>query len=215
MQRIRLMVGEGAVQRIVERHDIVEIGDSGDFIQPHRVGVVDDHLELAVHLRKGTEKLSIFRSNVIGRQRAGVFRFPPGFRLDDLLNLHDPGRAGDGNRIRHAEFEPIPFTGIVAGGNHHAAVRLQSAVGEVAHRRRNQTEVDHVRSLRKHAARKPFEKRFGVRTHITADHHLLRAGELDVSPPDRFGNIGIELRRIDAADIICFENSRHSNNSRI
>ena len=54
-----------------------------------------------------------------------------------------------------------------------------------------------------------FEKFFGVRTHISADNNLFCAGEFDVCASDLFGDLFVNVGRIDSANIVCFKNFCH------
>ncbi|MPM81660.1 hypothetical protein SDC9_128717 [bioreactor metagenome] len=209
MQRVRFVIREGSVEHFVQRNDVEKIGDSRDFVNPHRVRVVDHDLELAVHLRELAQERRILRLDVTGGDAARPGARLPRLFLDDALDVHDAGRAGNRNRARLTEFETVPFARIVAGGDHHAAVRLQRAVGEVALRRRAHADIDHVGALRGHPRRQRFEQRHRMRAHIAADHHLFRAGEFDIGATDRLGHRDIEVGRIDSADIVSFENFRH------
>ena len=95
----------------------------------------------------------------------------------------------------------------MAGGYHNAAVGIQSAVGKIALRRGTQSEIDHIRSLFHQAAADPPEEIFGMGTHIPADDHFARAGELHISSADSVSDILIDFGWKDSPDIVCFENS--------
>jgi len=46
-----------------------------------------------------------------------------------------------------------------------------------------------------------------MRTHISADDHFFRPGKNNISSADGISNIGIDIRRVNAADIIGLENT--------
>ena len=209
LERVGEVVREGAVERVVHRDDLEEVLDAGEFIESHGVRVVDHDFELAVHLRVGTQEFRVFGSDVVLRDRALFLRGGEIVRLDEHLDVRDAGVAADRDRLRLAELEAVPFARIVRRRDHHAAVRAEESVGVVGHRSGAEADVDHVRALFRDAAGEAFEQRGGVRTHVASHDDLLRAGEDDECAPDLFCEIGVDLLRVNAADVVGFENSRH------
>ncbi|MPM98019.1 hypothetical protein SDC9_145200 [bioreactor metagenome] len=99
------------------------------------------------------------------------------------------------------------------GGDHDRAVGFQRAVGEIGHRRRAQSEIDHVAALLDQTRRQRVEKDDGVRSHVASDHDFARTGEGGEGAADLFRKFGVEVGRIDAANVVGFENSAHENSS--
>ena len=210
VERICFVVGECSVKFVIHGNDIKEIGDTCDFVKPHGVGVIDDDFEFAVHLGERTEECGIFRFDVVSGHRAGFVGFLPGFFFHDLLDIHDAGRTGDRHSIGDTELETIPFAGVVTGGDHHAAVRLERTIGEVTLGSGAETEINHISPLSHHTFGEALKKRFGVRTHIAADDDFFRSGKLDIGTADSLCHFGVDFIRVDTADIISFENSGHN-----
>ena len=57
--------------------------------------------------------------------------FAPRLVFDDIFDICDAGCAADRHSVGLAEFKAVPFAGVMAGGNHDAAVGLEFTVGVV------------------------------------------------------------------------------------
>ena len=179
----------------------------------HGVGVVDDDLELAVHFRVTAEEFCVLGRDVEGGDLAGGSRCGPGIRLDKGFDIGDPGGSADRHGLRAAELESVPFAGIVRGSDHDPAVGAEKSVRMIVHGRGAEAEIDDVGALFGDAFCQGLEKRFRVRPHVASDDDFPCAGVDDEGAADLFGDSLVELFRVNAADVVGFEDSGHGPNS--
>ena len=209
LQRIGLMVRESAVEFLIERDDFEQVFDPGDLAGAHGVRVIDHDLELAVDLGMGTQEPGIFIGDIVGGDRTGTGGFFPLVFRNESLDIADAGFAAERNRVGAADLESVPFGGIVGGGDHHAGIRFEFAVGVVAHRSGTHAQVDHIGALFGNSFDQCFEQRNGMRPHVASDHHFLCLEKSHDRTSDLFRRCFVQLFRINAPDVISFVNSRH------
>src|SRR5262249_11449733 len=142
---IRVVVREAAVGVAVDLLDVQAQPpqDRGQRDPAHPVAAVDHHLEPArAELDVLGDVLDVVAQDVVLGGAPGRRGVDEGAGLDPLaqgldLRAVDGAAAGD-------DLEPVVLAGVVAGGDHHAAVDLQVEHGEVEGGRVNHADVDHV-----------------------------------------------------------------------
>jgi len=210
-KRVGFVVRECAVEFVVHRGDVEHgIGEHAAFENAHAIGIVDQHIDRLFDLRKRTDMLEILGLDVVFRNRAGrCGGLVKRLFVDDTFDIRNASCAGDRNRQFAANFHSVPFAGVMRGRDDHGAVCAKLAVGVVGHRRGSQTNVDHINALHRQAFSHCIKKRDGVRTHVVSDYKFLRLQERRNRAPNFEGDLVGQLGTVDAADVVCFENSSH------
>ena len=203
------MIGECAVQFFVKRHDLEQILDALDLIDAHGVGVVHHHFRLFVKLHKRPEELGVFCRDVVLRHGPDLFRRFPLIGGDQRFDICDPGHAADGHCLCAAQFEAVPFAGVVGGSDHDPAIGAQFSVGMITHGSGAEPQIHHICTLFGDSFGQRLKQGFGVWAHISADHHFFRAGEGHKRSADLFRDRFVQLFGIDPANVISLEDSRH------
>jgi len=93
----------------------------------------------------------------------------------------------------------------VRSRDHDAAVETIVADREVDRIGRDQTDLRHVGAGVVGAARERRHEGFARRAHVAPDADVLAVEDLGERAPDRVGDIFVELRRNDAADVVTLE----------
>ena len=134
MKRICLMIRESSVQFLIKGNDLEQVFDTRDFIRPHGVGIVHDDFELAVHFCVGTEKRPVFLCDIVSGYGSGPLRLRPFIFCNESFDIGNAGGAADRNRLFAADFESVPFCGVVRSCNHDAGICSELAVCVIGHR---------------------------------------------------------------------------------
>jgi hypothetical protein len=206
LERVGLVIREGTVGLEVETLDLqVEALQQG--IQAHRrhaVAAVDGHAESWPSRGQPQDVLHVASAQVLlaeATPRAG--RRSLGRR--QALDLLQPARLTHRDRVLAADLEPVVLGWVVGGGEHDATVGAQSVDGVVEHRRADQPQVDHVRSLVPHALHQRREQIRGAAPRIPSQGESRRLQVLRGGSPDPPGQAGVELVGNHTADVVGLE----------
>ena len=125
-----------------------------------------------------------------------------------LADLLDPGVARERERPAPDDLRPVPLLGVVGGRHDRAAVEVVARDVVVQHVGRDDADVGDRGALR---ARARDERRgeLGRREPAVApDRDLAGAEVVDERPPDAAIDLGVELARVEAADVVGLEDTR-------
>ena len=211
VQRVRLVVGEGAVQLEVERHDVQrQPGEHlGHRVAGHPVARVDDHPQRSAG-RQVDQAAQVGR--VVGEHVALLDGARHGARsrrdalLDGLADRRQAGVRADGRRARPAQLDAVVLGRVVAGGEHRAG-DVEGARGEVEHVRARQPDVDHVEAVRGDALGERVDQVGRRRAHVVADDDHTGLGRLRPQQPgqrraDLADERRVDLLTDDASDVV-------------
>ena len=95
----------------------------------------------------------------------------------------------------------------MGSGNHDTGIRAELAVRVIAHRSRTHAQIDDIRALFRNALCQRLKKRERMGAHVSSDHDFLCLEKNNNGSSDPLGDILVQLFRIDATDIVGFENS--------
>lgn len=196
------MIRESSVQFLIKGNDLEQVFDTRDFIRPHGVGIVHDDFELAVHFCVGTEKRPVFLCDIVSGYGSGPLRLRPFIFCNESFDIGNAGGAADRNRLFAADFESVPFCGVVRSCNHDAGICSELAVCVIGHRCRAHAQVNDIGALFGNAFGESIEEGEGMRAHVSADNNFFCFQEHNDSSADSLGNILVQLLRIDATDIV-------------
>ena len=152
------------------------------------------------------------------RDRAGLRGGREVTRGDCLLEQRDAVVARHRPRLVLGELQAVVLGRVVRGGDLHAAGRAQVADREVVHRRRRETDVDHVEA----GGGQTLDERRGERRrggpHVARDDHALAAvgaivlvEDAGEGAADPAGHRFVELARVDPANVVRLEDACHGN----
>ena len=180
LERVRVVVREVPVVFPVE--GVVGHPGTGEgrrLGDAHAVGEVKGEVQGALHVGELPDMLGIGLGDVLLPYRSRSRRRIAGRDSGcDALDVLDARRAGDGDCVRLAELAAVPFLRVVRSRYHHAAVSLEKGVGEVAHRRRGEPNVDYVHALVHKPLRKRREERIARLAAVARDDDPALAGYL-------------------------------------
>ncbi len=127
--------------------------------------------------------------------------------LDDPPQVLDAlGAAQQVGHLAH-HLEAVVLLGIMRGGHHHAG-QLQLRAGEIVLIGADHADVDHVGALIHDPARDGVEDLWAGEAHIATDEHLAGLEEGDEGAADRVGGALVQIGRVDAANVVGFEDAR-------
>src|SRR5215208_1817006 len=144
--RVRWMVGEGAVELEVHRYVLERevLEDGWDHLASHAVAGVDHDLQWpqARRLYKAQAMFRIVYGDVRLLNGTRVFRGAGEIPWDDeVTDLGEPGVPREGDGFLPAEFEAVVVFGVVRGRYHGPAWLLEVSYGEVERIGRDQPKV--------------------------------------------------------------------------
>ena len=159
LERIGLVVGEGAVQLLEDRIDLDQAIQHACLDRAHRVGHISRNLDRPRDLGMRPDVRRVFSGDVVLADGAGG----RGGRIErllvaDPLDIHDAGGAADRHRLGARHLDAVPFARIVGGRDHHPAIGLEAAAPEIGHGCGGQSEIDHIGALHDGAVRKGLEE---------------------------------------------------------
>ncbi len=219
LERVRLVVGEGAVELEEDRGqlDPHRLQDR-PVDRGHAVGGVGHHLQrlaVAPLAQEGEDVVLVGLEDLAVSDLAGSGGLRQIPFLDLLLHQGDAVIAGDRPGAVAAELEAVVLRRVVARRHLHAAGRLEVADREVVHRRRREADVEHVEPGVGEPADQGGLQPHAVLAHVAADHHriavraVLRVQHVLEGEADLVRDLLVELRGDDPPDVIGLEDSRH------
>ena len=172
----------------------------------HAVCRVDDDPEgldrLDVH--EGEHLLHIGGPDVVRLDAAAGARLRAARDLQGAVSDIEQARcSADRQRAAADDLHAGVVLRIVGGGNGDATVELQIADREIEHLGADEAKLEDVGS----SVRGPVAHRCGHRgarhAHVVSDRDLLGLELLDEGAADRIGALLVELRGVDATDVVC------------
>ncbi len=214
LDRVRLVVGEGAVELEVHRDHVERqpVEDDRHGVPAHPVARVDDDLQRA-DLRQVDEIAQVGRirgQGVALRDRAAR-PVVCGDRvlLDHASHVREPGVLADRGGVCAAQLDAVVLRRVVARGEHRAG-DAERAGGEVETVGGLQADLDHIGAVRRGAVGERADQlgpegRMSCPTTIAA--HVVAAGSqhLDERRPDQPGQLGVELVGHRAPHVVCLD----------
>ncbi len=213
VERVGLVVGEGAVQLEVHRDELdrqaVEDGRHG--VAAHAVagvhrdleradrGEVDEAEQVVGVAAQGVLLGEHARLHALGRDRDGVVLGGPG--LDQLADLGQAGVLADRGGAGPAQLDAVVLGRVVAGGEHRAG-QVELAAGVVELVGRAEPDLHHVGTVGGGALGEGQAQRRGGGAHVVADHDRGRAGDLHERGTEGPGQALVPLVRDDASDVV-------------
>src|SRR5215211_1279184 len=210
--RVRWMVGEGAVELEVHRY-VVErevLEDGWDHFACHAVSRVDHDLQppQALRLYKAQAMFRIVYGDVGLLQGTRVFRGVGEIPGDDeVADLAEPRVSREGDGFLPAKLEAVVIFGVVRGCYHGPAGLLEVPYGEVQRIGRDQSKVEDVCSRLGNPPYKGLLQRLARDAHV-AGYDDPGAREVQVryeGTADVSCHALIQALGIDAADVVGFE----------
>ncbi len=209
VERVGLVVGEGAVQFEVHRYEVEgQAGeDRGDGVAAHAVARVDDDLEGpgGAEVDEGAQVGRVVGEGVApgdlartghGLRGAGV---APAFHQGAYLG--EAGVLADRGGARAAQLDAVVPRGVVRG-REHGARQAERAGGVVQLVGGAQADLGHVGTTGRRPAREGTGQARGRRPHVVADHDGARAGQLDEGRAEQLGQRLVPLVRDDTAHVV-------------
>jgi len=204
---VGLVVGEGAVQLEVERHQVHrQAGEHGGDGPPrHAVAGVHHHREPA-HAGQVDEPAEV--GGVVGQQVA--LGDPPGPAprrrrrqavLQPATDLAEAGVLADRGGAGAAQLDAVVGGGVVAGGEHRAG-EVEAAGGEVEVVGGAHADVDDVGAAPGGALGERGRQPGRGGAHVAGDHDRVAAGQLDERGADLAGEPGVQLVGHQPADVV-------------
>ena len=171
-QRIRLVVREGAVQRVEQVERLVP-EDLLDEDRSHAVGAVHHQVQVVYIIMILRLELQVFLLyGVIDNLAFGVSddHF---FVQHFLFQFPETGVEAHGQRILSGDLQPVVFFRVMGRGNHHRC--LESMLGRevINHRGGGEPHVIYIRARVGDAACEGVEHIVGGQPHIPANQHLV------------------------------------------
>ena len=207
LERVGLVVGEGAVQLEVQRDQLDrQPGQhAGDHVPGHAVAGVRDHLQRPDSLQghQGAQVAHVIRAQVLARDDAwhrgrggDVAGGEPGADVGEAGVLADRGGPGP------AQLDAVVGGGIVARGDH-GGRDVEGAGDVVGVVGGPKSRVEHVRARRCRAlGQRGGQGRGGV-AHVPGDGQAAGAGEPDEQRAHVACDAGVHLVRDGAPDVVC------------
>ena len=198
VNRVRLVVGERAVELEVHRHQldllVAEQARDGRHRQPgHAVaGVGHDREPTALHRRELEQVGGVRRQHVLVAHRAGPPRNLRVVGEDPVADVGEAGVAADRDRPGAAHLDAVVAGRVVARGEHRAR-QAERAGREVELVGGAQPDHEDVGAGRGRALGERLDQLGRARPHVVADHDLLGTGHLDERPADGTGEPRVEL----------------------
>ena len=210
LDRVRLVVGEGAVELEVHRHQLDQplgqpFEDRGCGVAGHAVAGVGHDLELAGagHRHQRDEVLGVGVEQVEGADLAG--RLDAGARRDhEVPDLVEPGLQAERHRVGPAQLDPVVRRGVVARGEHRAG-HAEVAGCEVEHVGGRQPDHHDVGAGLGGAGREGVGEPRRARPHVVADDDRGGPGHLGVRPAGRPRQRLVDLLRHQSPDVVGLE----------
>src|SRR5919107_3157668 len=210
--RVRWMVGEGAVELEVHRYVLERevLEDGWDHFACHAVSRVDHDLQWPQVLRlyKAQAMFRIVYGDVGLLHRTRVFYGVGEIPGDDkVADLAEARVSREGNGFLPAELEAVVIFGVVRGCYHGPAGLLEVPYGEVERIGRDQPKVEDVCSRLGNPLYKGLLQRLARDAHV-AGHDDPGAREVKVryeGTADVSCHALIQARGINAADVVGFE----------
>src|SRR5215211_6945446 len=210
--RVRWMIGEGAVELEVHRYVLERevLEDGWDHFACHAVARVDHNLQWpqALRLYKAQAMFRIVYGDVglLHRTRVvyGVGEIPGD---DEVADLAETRVSREGNGFLPAELEAVVIFGVVRGCYHGPAGLLEVPYGEVERIGRDQPEVEDISARLCNPLNKGLLQSLARDAHV-AGHDDPGAREVQMrheSAAYVSCHILIQALRIDAPDVVGFE----------
>ena len=127
------------------------------------------------------------------------------FRERAVADLEQTRLPADGEGAAADDLHARVLLRVVRRRHLDAAVEPEPADGEVDHLRPDHPQIEHVRACCGGAFDRGCRHRRRREPHVPADRDPARLELLDVGAPDRPCSGLVELRRVDAADVVCLE----------
>ena len=203
------MVGEGAVGREVQRHQLeIQTGRHEAELEPtHAVAGVRDDLELAAEVRLADDHVDIGLGEVAAAQRAFVPGLGEVAATDARLHRPDALLAAQRHGLLAAQLEADVLGRVVAGGDHDAAVEVAVADAKAMHRCRAKATVDHVDPRRTQAGHQRVAHAPGRGPQRVAPQDPLGLDLRGVGAADLVSQVGVDLRSVQTPDVVGFKDA--------
>jgi hypothetical protein len=218
LERVGLVVGEGAVELEVHRDELdVEAGEHRRHrVSGHAVARIDDHRQPAAAHRHEPEQVG----GVVGERVApldstgGAVAGGLGGRagLDQPLDVGETALPADRRGAGAAQLDPVVLRGVVAGGEHRPG-HVEAAGGEVELVGGGEPDVDHVDAAGVESPGERAGQRRRGGAHVVAHHHTAARGQaLDGGEgrADAPRDVLVELVGHETADVVGLEDRRHA-----